>query len=116
MDGYGYYQGGVLFSNRGDGDKVDNISASNITLILHHAGSLFIQVHAGHALPVVLQGQGVGGIAGVHGVRDQLVGGQVVTKEYEYYDGGPLFSNSGDGNDTTGITAANKPIFDSLLI
>lgn len=30
--------------------------------------------------------------------------------EYAYYNGGALFSNSGDGNDTTNITAANISI------
>lgn len=39
-----------------------------------------------------------------------------LTKEYEYYDGGPLFSNSGDGNDTTGITAANISISKSWSV
>lgn len=33
--------------------------------------------------------------------------------EYSHYNGGPLFSNNGNGNDPTGITAANISISDS---
>jgi len=34
----------------------------------------------------------------------------VLTKEYDFYKGGPLISNSSVGNDTTGITASNITI------
>ena len=32
VDGYGYYKGGVLFSNRGDNDDPTNITAANISV------------------------------------------------------------------------------------